>query len=373
MRTLGQALIIFLALCFIKFGDGQPTPFPIDGIHLEYESQVGLVAWVSYQSFNLQTNITNIDFSTILDWPYRLVPGSDQLVTSPVYLLNPPSITEDDSNCPMTQAGSQCRQIFHFFINPKRNNITNTTECDVTGFYELQFSVDCRESSPGVVDPNCNLINGQPESALVGAHIITEDFCYVLTFGVGLDVITQTYQDIGFTIPKDAFFVGDTVYVLTSLAAENGIISSSQLAVASVTDGISEDILFGGDPPQPTPQFGVPLEFTLINTNSVSSVGFSFVFNFPLVVPGVDQFKSYDIMVSLNVTFTSASFSQKRGQIGPTCCNLSKEEIQYTTVQIGGEALAIKPPPSSGSASKQSYSGLVQLMVLISIALVALM
>jgi len=365
MRTLGQALAIFLALCFIKFGNGQPTPYPINGVHLEYDSQVGLIAWVSYQSFNLQTNITNIDFTTILDWPYRLVPGSDQLVTSPVYLLNPPTVTEDDSNCPMTTQGSQCIQVYEFFINPKRNNLTNTTECDVTGFYELQFSVDCRESTPGVVDPNCNLLNGQPETALVGAHIITEDFCYVLTFGVGLEVVTQTYQDPGFTIPKDAFFVGDTVYVLTTLAAENGIVSSSQLAIASVTDGISEAVLFGGNPPLPTTQYGVPLEFTLIATSSPNDVGFSFVFNYPLVVPGVDEFKAYDIMVSLNVSLISYSRKKDPSQ----CCDLEKQEIQYTTIQIGGEALALAPK----SSASRSYSGMVQLIVLISIALAALM
>jgi len=252
------------------------------------------------------------------------------LTTHPAYLQSSPVILSDYTSC-SNVVGSQCIQRYTIIIDPKRSD-PNDTICDVSGAYVITYNVTCRTN---INATECDLINHEPEPALVAAKIHTEDFCYVLRFGVGLIVDVQTYVEYNnsvFSNPKNDFFVNQRIYVRINLGAINGFILGASLGYAGLTDGTITYFLYFNN--ATTSQYGVPINFEIIPTGSPTSVAFAFDFTEPLPLPQEDSYSSFILEVMLNVDVVS--FSKKREIFKEDlCCTLKQNKEGYSQILVG--------------------------------------
>eukprot|EP01120_Amphizonella_sp_Union-15-10_P017210 TRINITY_DN9498_c0_g1_i1.p1 TRINITY_DN9498_c0_g1~~TRINITY_DN9498_c0_g1_i1.p1 ORF type:complete len:361 (+),score=44.33 TRINITY_DN9498_c0_g1_i1:89-1171(+) len=336
----GSFVILFLVIQFLPYVTSQSPytfspdvgPSELDPVYLQYYSPITLIAYISFQAFDLRSNLTIIEFTLLSPWPYQGTTGN--LTSAPDRFANPPNITKLNTTCPPPQT---CVQVWRLVIDPRPRD--NSTSCRASGAYQLAINVGCRNTTdPGCVfSRNLNPTNGTGDIAIVTGTIETEDFCYVLRFGAGLELNVQSFLDPSFTNDslRTAFLNGSTVYVLASLGAINGVIQSIVFSFISIRINNSLELILWANGMRQAP-YGEASDIVILPQISATSVAFSFNLAVSYLIPPPDGFLNVEIIVNLNVTV--APNSKKKNRF--ICCAKQAEKQNSTSIVIQNNSCA---------------------------------
>ena len=190
-----------------------PNSFTVTTLNETVYGLPGLQAALSQQKFNLISHPTiSIQVVASLQYPYSMSTAS---------LQGPPGIfgvlTKVDSSRCLNTTGAACFQRFNFDIQA-----SSGIRCNLTGDYEVDFAVVCRNSLPG-----CN-----PAPSTFSFTLISPPFCTTVTIDVQITETLSSYATLDRSVAKTAFLDNIQAYFFVDVTSS---VTISSLEILSVT------------------------------------------------------------------------------------------------------------------------------------------
>jgi len=223
-----------------------PDSVTLETGNLTIAAPIDLLAAVSYQEYNSQTDTLSFTLTTSVQWPYVLLNSS-------IGGAQPPELLLSDVQC--ASDTGDCLQETSFSIS----NIAGSRLCQVQASFDFQWNYQCRGGG------NCP-VDGSDQIS-VQANITLEDVCPVFEVESSLSGTLGAYTDSTFSSPSMAFLANEDVYLKASFSSDVTLLSV-QVNALTVNPG-GRVVAAGGIPLDGLPFVG---SYGL----SLPEVGFSF-------------------------------------------------------------------------------------------------
>lgn len=292
---------------------------------------VNLLAAVTRQSFDLETGLGELEFSTSLQWPFVLTGAI--LNGYPVSLSA--VLSSSNLSCPNLQ-DQPCSQLYTLALTPNQ-------ACSLSGDYDLSFTVACRGSA------ECPLDSATNSAQLIGT-VLSENFCTPLQVDIGLTGDLKVYESGAFLNQKNAYLQSQTAYFEATLSSAEANILASTIYTIRISDGVTTKYLYN----QSTLADGAAAALTLLASPDPRHPRFSLVPSNDVFSVAVDAEVDFTIYAEIDVNFDSGSrkrmlFARQQPRSGS-----QPAEVNARLGITGSSSPTANPPPEIASASTVS-------------------
>jgi hypothetical protein len=251
---------------------------------------VNLLAAVTRQSYDFDTGLGQLEFTTSLQWPFFLT--SATLNGYPVSLSA--VLSSSNISCPNLQ-DQPCSQLYSLTLTPNQ-------ACSLTGDYDLQFTVACRGSAECPLDTATN-------SAQVVGSVLSEDFCTPLQIDIGLTGDLKVYETAAFLNQKNAYLQSQTAYFEATLSSSEATILASTIYTIRISDGVTTKYLYN----QSTLAAGTAASLVILASPDPRHPRFRLVPSNDVFAVAVDAETDYTVYAEIDVNYDTGA--RKRSEL----------------------------------------------------------
>lgn len=192
-------------------------------------AQVLLVSAVSEQLVQFQPASSlisgSVQLTTSLQWPFELTAPSWLSTRADINRVLLQADAGDAGPCDQQTAGSVCIQRWRFVVRP------GAGLCDLTGVYELGFTVRCRTGRAA----DCPILPDTDESrASLQVSLATGDLCPRVVDTINVTMALSTYEDAALQLAKDEFIDPQRLYARLDVVSARASLVETRLRSLTV-------------------------------------------------------------------------------------------------------------------------------------------